>query len=456
MACPYQPKSQLKSEAFMTPSSDFASPATGLPRLKQLPGEMQPFLLARVLRSVVSARNSSVWALVAVVLATGLCALFVDARALAPGGAACAVALMGVVWPWLSMRKLRGELRFFSARVREGDEVEVGLKLRNGAMWPVHGVSLCGWTAPGSEGEWGVACVPGRQTVEVRHRLRARRGVYPMPEIALASSFPFGLWEARCGLMCERQLLVWPRTFGVGALPPLRGAARHEGQSPSNRAGTGGEVLGARPFREGDSLRRVHWAQTARYDRLIVCEMQATQTPCVEVLLDLDSAVHAGTGAASSREWAIRIAASLCESWTREGACVALRYGQTAIPHGSGSSQVAALLDALARVPGEDAAPCPSLSEICEGLKTTPKRNTVDLRVVITTGHALQRFKSAFPASPKHCVIALDANAFDDATPGNTAPVGGAGLDAPLIQVTEPENVAAQVRRGLEEASRVL
>lgn len=67
------------------PSSDFASPATGLP------GEVQFPLLRRILRSVISTRNSSVWALAAVVLAAGLCGLFVDAPALAPCVAACAV-----------------------------------------------------------------------------------------------------------------------------------------------------------------------------------------------------------------------------------------------------------------------------------------------------------------------------------------------------------------------------
>lgn len=183
--------------------------------------------------------------------------------------------------------------------------------------------------------------------------------------------------------------------------------------------------------------------------------MQATQTPCVEVVLDLDSTVHTGTGTASSREWAIRIAASLCESWAREGACVALRYGQTAIAHGSGSSQVATLLDALARVPGEEAGACPSL---CEIVKTTQKRNAVDLRVVITTDRALQHHESWFPALPKHCVIALSAEAFASDRPGNAESLSldWVARDIPLIEVTQPENVAAQVRRGLEEASHVL
>lgn len=393
-------------------------------------------------------RNGALWALAAPGAAAGLCALFVDARALAPGAAIGAIAVLGVLWPWASLRGLRGTLAFSASRAREGDEIEAHLTLDNRAWWPIHGAMPRGLDALDEAGTWGMACAPARQKTTARHRLKARRGAYPAPGMALGCAFPFGIWEARRELGCGSHLLVWPRTFSVGALPEMRGGARHEGLSPSNRVGTSGDVQGARPFREGDSLRRVHWGQTARYDRLIVCEMQATQTPRVEILLDLEAQNHAGHGADSSREWAIRIAASLCESWAQGGASGALRCGALSIAYGSGSRQIGMLLDALARVPLEEAF-CPPLSEL---LESATSKNTPDLRVVVTTDRALSRFEGSFPARVRSCVIALSASGFEgEAAPEIVAPHGVA-----LVRVTGAEDVAAQVRNGLREASRAL
>src|SRR5581483_4791016 len=155
-------------------------------------------------------------------------------------------------------------------------------------------------------------------------------------------------------------LLVWPRTYPVMPAPQLSVDQQVEGSFSPNKVGMSGDVLGVRPYRRGDSLRRIHWSQTARHDRLIVCEFQANARPMVQLILDADSRVHSGGGRDGSREWAIRIVASLAKGWLEAGVELGAAWNGESFPPASGPNQVNLLLDGLAKLPGESSV---SLSE---------------------------------------------------------------------------------------------
>ena len=67
-------------------------------------------------------------------------------------------------------------------------------------------------------------------------------------------------------------------------------------------------MSGVRPFRAGDWLRHVHWAQTAKHDRLIVRERQATGRRSVELVIDVDREAHPDAVETDSLEEVIRVA----------------------------------------------------------------------------------------------------------------------------------------------------
>ena len=62
-----------------------------------------------------------------------------------------------------------------------------------------------------------------------------------------------------------------------------------------DRPGTWGDVLGVRPYRRGDVLRRIHWPQSARHGQLVVCEVQASR-PSVQIVLDTHPESHWARG----------------------------------------------------------------------------------------------------------------------------------------------------------------
>jgi uncharacterized protein (DUF58 family) len=320
-----------------------------------------------------------------------LCGLFLRSQGFVLFGGVLAVVLLGIAWPWLSLRAVYGSISFERVRACEGDPVEVCLTLRNRLPWSAWGLAVRdGFTTPAKAGEAGstvasIASAPRRRTVRCRWSfVPACRGVYPLVAPRLTTGFPFGLWEHKRLLTTQTPLTVWPRTFPVGPVPLVSGDQQVEGNVSRNKVGSNGDVLGVRPYRRGDSPRRIHWSQSARHDRLIVCELQSNARPVIQLVLDADLRVHGGDGPNGSREWAIRIVASLAKGWLEAGAQVGAVWNGEAIPPASGQQQLHRLLDGLARLPDT---PGPSLAETlakpaCQGFRDGPQ-------VIVATDSAL-------------------------------------------------------------------
>ncbi len=233
-----------------------------------------------------------------------------------------------------------------------------------------------------------IATAPRRRTARCRWNfVPACRGVFPLATPCLTTAFPFGLWENSRRLTVERPLLVWPRTFPVGPVPLVSGDQQVEGNVSRNKVGSNGDVLGVRPYRRGDSPRRIHWGQSARHDRLIVCELQSNARPVIQLVLDADPRVHSD-GPDGSREWAIRIVASLARGWLEAGAMVGAVWNGQAIPATSGTGQLHRLLDSLARLPDDSEVPLAEtlVSPACRGFRD-------GLQVIVTTDVALAGVK---------------------------------------------------------------
>lgn len=122
----------------------------------------------------------------------------------------------------------------------------------------------------------------------------------------------------------------------------------------SDRSGSDGDVIGVRNFREGDSLRHINWAKTASQGRLIVQERQTCAQRPIQVFVDLTAENHRGANGQSSYEWAIRIAASVCQQLHHHRsqvtlACLGLPSGCPS--QSSNQKGIDSLLDFLAMLP---------------------------------------------------------------------------------------------------------
>jgi uncharacterized protein (DUF58 family) len=290
-------------------------------------------------------------------LLTAICAICISPQVWAIFVCLLGMIAVGLFWPWMTLRTMQFSLAFARDRIVEGEPIRVTARLTNCSIVPAYGLSLRGdLRTNGDENPSGselAALLPfcgGWREVECNWIFAPpHRGIYPLSAPCLRTGFPFGLWEAKRKSDAAASLIVWPATFPVGAVPISNTDALLDGNVSRNRAGSEGELMGVRPYRRGDSPRRIHWAKTARHDRLIVCERESTARPTLRIVLDLDSSVHT-SGIQGSFEWSIRIAASFAKGWIEAGAQVSLLADQVDLPLAGGQLQIRRILDVLAKL----------------------------------------------------------------------------------------------------------
>jgi uncharacterized protein (DUF58 family) len=393
-------------------------------------------------------------------LAALLCGLFLHSQGFVLFGGVSAVVLLGLVWPWLSQRGLGGSISFERSRASEGEAVQVCLTLRNRLPWVAWGLVVRDGFSRANDDvapAASIASAPRRRTVRCRWSfVPTCRGVYPLRVPRLATGFPFGLWENSRPITVETRLLVWPRTYPVGPVPLVGGDQLVEGNVSRNKVGSNGDVLGVRPYRRGDSPRRIHWGQSARHDRLIVRELQSNARPVIQLVLDADQRVHVGDGPDDSREWAVRIVASLAKGWLHSGAQVGAVWNEQVIPPASGQQQLHRLLDGLARLP--DDTPGQSLAQ----LLTNPVcRNFRDgLQVIVTTDATAASEGRAATRDDRQRWVIPETTAFRDPSGGRQPPESHESRGAsaprsgrcPWLWIDSVERIPALLRGGWKEA----
>jgi uncharacterized protein (DUF58 family) len=255
---------------------------------------------------------------------------------------------IGMVWPWVAIRAAGCRLASVVAEIHEGQSCDLVFSVRNRLPMPLWGLAIEGYLD--REGDAvkptvALACVPPLSEADYRLAVRPEmRGEYPVVAPMIACSFPFGIWTARRMVTEFSPLMVFPQVSLIQDEATLVGN-RMSDCGDGSRAGQMGELLGVRPFRNGDRLRNVHWIHTARTGNLVVCERGGPQQQTVEVLLDTRPLENVGSLSRESDRltnrnaiaWRVRVAASLVNHLHARHVPVTLRLEQKAI-HGSAGS----------------------------------------------------------------------------------------------------------------------
>ncbi len=243
-----------------------------------------------------------------------LLGIYVSYQAYMAAGIIAAVGIIGAMWPWISMMGIRGDLSWSPSRCEEGEVIDTTLTITNRWPWPAWGLVVQADDAisrqvNAPEQPISLSKVPGWTRSRFRWDCRpASRGIYPKHSVRLTSAFPFGIWSCSRTLQVSDPLVVWPRIVRLTDVPENTGTQRLGIGGVSQRVGDDGDWMGVRPYREGDSLRQVHWAQTARRDNLVVFERQSRSQQSVSIALDVAAASICSM---EERDWMLRIVGSL-------------------------------------------------------------------------------------------------------------------------------------------------
>lgn len=391
------------------------------------------------------------WLVLAAAVTAVLCGVFVSPVVLILGATLLGLLLVGVFWPLLAVGGLTVRLRFRQSRCREGEPVEVELEVTNRWPWPAWGLRLSQGFRWGDKDQSGltVAGVSGWSTDTIDAVFTPPcRGIYPRQPPWVETAFPFGLYSARKPLAEWNTLVVWPASTTLHTLPDAAEIEAREDHTSDRRAGDVGDVLGTRWFRQGDSLRRVHWAQSARQGRLIVCERQQPVSCALRLVLDLDPRSHGGEGREASLERLLRTAASIIESMHAQHAVVECVIGRTCHVVRSPANDLKRCLDALAAIPAEGLADCAEHGGCCAaGL-----RHRALSEYVLTTAKGFAALRHRRHWSANHHFIVVGAAA---------APMPETCRDhehcgcRPWLELSADDDVLTALPRRWERACRV-
>jgi uncharacterized protein (DUF58 family) len=230
-------------------------------------------------------------------------------------------------------------------RAFEGDSISIDLKLvsSRGTRGPARMTGSVG----GVELATAAGLVTKKGWTERKVISQVRRGPVISKGWALDTGDLLGLFQERgTRTQGDTELaLVLPRFASLGSRPRVR---ELEASAASSRAGTGTELFGAREYRPGDPLRRIHWRSSARHGELIVREYEPPGIQSLGIFCDPSPPTR------EAADQIARLAASEAWDCLRSGGRAVL-WSPGAVPTTyDESGSLWALLEWLARYPAAD------------------------------------------------------------------------------------------------------
>jgi uncharacterized protein (DUF58 family) len=223
--------------------------------------------------------------------------------------------------------------------VHAGEVAELGLLLRNVGGPERFAIDLF---VPGTAQPTRIDVAPGTEHLVSVPLPTERRGWHALPRMRLSTTFPLGLWRAWAYWHPQARVLVLPRPETPAAPLP------ESGSTGTERAGRGEDDFAAiRPFRPGDSPRRLAWKAMARTggDALLVREFEGGSGGRLHLDWDvLPAGLDTETRVSRLTRWVVDAEAA--------GLSYSLRLPGTSLAHDAGPAHRAACLEALALMPG--------------------------------------------------------------------------------------------------------
>lgn len=216
---------------------------------------------------------------------------------------------------WRSLTSLRDLRRCSAQRANVGDVVSVEVQISNHKRLPGPWMVLEEQTPEHlpCEGETArLLLLRAGESWRLSYRIRcAHRGYHQVGPLVLESGDLFGLVRRFALGRSVEYLTVYPKVvpLAVEALP----SRKPGGEAKSGRSlfDDPSRLAGVRPYRPGDSMKRVHWKATARTGELQTKVFEPTVMIGANLILDFHRASYEGREEFERSELAVTTAASL-------------------------------------------------------------------------------------------------------------------------------------------------
>jgi uncharacterized protein (DUF58 family) len=258
--------------------------------------------------------------------------------------------LLSYIWSWSSVRWLYVRPRPKLMRSQVGAYLEERAELENLTWLPRPWLELLDAADhPDHNLSQVLSLGPLDRRVRNVKTLCRQRGQFTLGPIWLAGGDPFGLFHRERQVAGPSTLVVFPATVDLPTFGHLPGELPGGSLHGERVHFTTSNVASVRDYQPGDSFNRIHWASTARLDRLMVKEFERDPFSDLWLILDLDRLVQVGSGPLSTEEYGVTAAASLARHFLllRERAVGVLTQAQ-ALPVDRGPRQLLRALEFLA------------------------------------------------------------------------------------------------------------
>ena len=122
----------------------------------------------------------------------------------------------------------------------------------------------------------------------------------------------------------SRSVVVYPVIRPIGALDALAPSSAGDEQPRGRVMDIPPNATTIREYVPTDSVKRIHWASSARLGRLMSRSFETREGGDAWIVLDLQASVHAGEAPDSTLEYAMSMAATLTDGALRRGSAIGL------------------------------------------------------------------------------------------------------------------------------------
>jgi uncharacterized protein (DUF58 family) len=233
-----------------------------------------------------SSRRNAIYLLTSISLLTGLFtgrSFFFNLAYLLSG-----LLVLSFIWAWVSVRWISISRRTRARRAQVGRSLDEDFIIRNRAIIPKLWLEVRDHsTLPGHRASHVVPAIRGRGAYRWQVRTPCQvRGEFQLGPMTVISGDPFGFFLSPRRINATSRVIVYPATVAINRVQlPIGTISGGDAQRQRSHFVTT-NAAGVRDYVSGDSFNRIHWASSARKDRLIVKEFEID--PLVDIWLFVD------------------------------------------------------------------------------------------------------------------------------------------------------------------------
>jgi uncharacterized protein (DUF58 family) len=219
-----------------------------------------------------------------------------------------------LVWFWTRsmIQDLDVEVLRRTQRVSQGQPLEGQILLRSTSILPKVWLEVEDLSSIPSYRSKRVVTIGSRGAAGWSYsEVALQRGLYRLGPVRVTATDPFGFFRMTREFGEPVTILVYPAAPDLPSfyIPPAN--LPGEGKFRRRTHNVTPNYAGLRQYVAGDSSNRIHWPQTARTGDLMVKLFELDPSSDIWIVLDLDRAVHHGSGRDSTEEVSVTVAASI-------------------------------------------------------------------------------------------------------------------------------------------------